>query len=141
VDGRSIRFVRLCDNRHRRRHHSRRAAVRESGATMVRGSNPVDWILPVVLVAGWIGLWATRRRVPRWFFVAGVVLAALCVPAGMIAGKAAAGGPDCSAGNLCFSMGEVDLWVNGLFGFFATGLLALVTMIVQAVATVARRDR
>ncbi len=58
-----------------------------------------------------------------------------------IAGKAQAAGPDCSAGNLCFSMGEVDLWVNGLLGFFATGLLALATMIVQAVATLTRDRR
>jgi len=108
---------------------------------MLRDSHPVDWILPTVLVVDWIGLGAAQRRVPRWFFVAGVVLAVVCVPAGMIAGKAQAAGPDCSPGNLCFSMGEVDLWVNGLLGFFATGLLALVTMIVPAVATVTRDRR
>ena len=108
---------------------------------MLRDSHPVDWILPAVLVVGWIALWAARRRVPRWFFLAGLVLAVLCVPAGMIAGKAQANGPDCAAGNLCFSMREVDLWVNGLLGLVATGLLALLTMIVHAVAAIARRER
>jgi hypothetical protein len=92
----------------------------------------VDWILPVLLVVAWAVLWTARRHVSRWFFAAGLVAALLCVPAGMIAGKAEMSGSDCTADNLCFSMHQVDFWVNGLLGFFATGLLALVTMISAA---------
>lgn len=102
------------------------------------GTHLVDWTLPALLLLAWITLWAARRRVPTWFFAAGVLLAILCIPAGMFAGKAQLAGSDCTPDNLCFSSDEVDWWANGLFGFLGTGVLAFVTLVVTAVATLLR---
>jgi hypothetical protein len=105
-------------------------------------TSPGDWILPAVLVLAWLALQATRRRVPAWFFAAGLLLAILCIPAGMLAGRAELGGiDDCTPGNLCFSATEVDWWFNGVLGFLTTGALALATLVVAAVVAAVRAGR
>ena len=101
-----------------------------------------DWILPALLVLAWLILWATRRRVPLWFFAAGVILAILCFPAGMLAGRAELDSvDDCTPGNLCFSANEVDWWFNGVLGFLTTGALAIASLVVAAVIAAVRNGR
>jgi hypothetical protein len=109
----------------------------------VAETQPVDWILPAVLLLTWCALWATRRRVSPGFFAAGVLLAVLCIPGGMLAGRAELAGAGCTPGNLCFSAYEVGWWANGILGFLTTGVLALATLAVSAVVAVMRsaRDR
>lgn len=98
-----------------------------------------DWILPALLLAGWATLWATRRRVPPWFFAVAAALAVLCLPAGMLAGRSELGGTNCTPDNLCFSADEVDWWINGLLGLLAAGVLGVITLLVTATARLNRR--
>jgi hypothetical protein len=104
-------------------------------------TDPVNWILPALLVLTWLALWVTRRRVGVWFFLSGLLLAVLCVPAGMIAAKVELNGTDCTPGNLCFSAAEVGWWCNGLFAFLTTGVLAVLTPTVSMVLTATRGER
>lgn len=99
---------------------------------------PVNWVLPTILLLAWLTLWATRRRVTLWFFGAGLLLAILCVPAGMLAARAELNGTYCSPDNLCFSMNEILWWCNGIFGFLTTAVLGLATPVLTAVVTVVR---
>ncbi|GAA4632914.1 hypothetical protein GCM10023196_068350 [Actinoallomurus vinaceus] len=99
---------------------------------------PLIWVLPTMLLLAWLTLWATRRRVPLWFFVAGLLLAILCFPAGMLAARAELNGTYCSPDNLCFSINEVRWWWNGIFGVLTTAVLGLATLVVTAVVRVVR---
>ncbi len=102
-------------------------------------TRPVDWILPLLLLLGWIALWVVRRRVPPWFFAVAAMLAVLCVLAGMLAGRVEIRGTDCTPDNLCFSENEVDWWANGLLGLLTTGALGLATLVVTAAVRAGRR--
>ncbi|GAB3973913.1 hypothetical protein GCM10029978_054260 [Actinoallomurus acanthiterrae] len=99
---------------------------------------PVIWVLPTMLLLVWLTLWAIRRRVPLWFFGAGLLLAILCFPAGMLAARVELNGTYCSPDNLCFSMNEALWWGNGIFGFLTTAVLGLATPVVTAVVTLVR---
>jgi hypothetical protein len=93
---------------------------------LLADSKPIDWILPALLFLAWIAFWVVRRRVPVWFFVVAVLLAILCLPAGMVAGDIELRGTYCTPDNLCFSMNGVHWWINGLLAFLtATGLAFL----------------
>jgi hypothetical protein len=102
-------------------------------------SNPVAWIVPGLLVGAWIALWLLRRPVRPWFFLAAAVLAVLCFPAGMLAGRAELEGLSCTPDNLCFSADEVDWWLNGLLGLLTTCALAVLTPVVDFVLALVRR--
>jgi hypothetical protein len=65
--------------------------------------------------------------IPLWFFAVAAVLAILCFPAGMLAGRQDLAGAECTPDNLCFSADEVGWWWNGLLGVLAIGALALLT--------------
>jgi hypothetical protein len=97
-------------------------------------STPIDWVLPALLAVAWLLSWLTRRRVRLWFLPIAVAVSILCVPAGMIAGSAQMSGSTCGPHDLsCFSMQEVDWWFNGLLGFVACGVLAILTLAVELV--------
>jgi hypothetical protein len=100
----------------------------------------VDWILPALLAAAWLLSWLTRRRIRLWFLAVAVALSILCVPAGMVAGTAQMSGATCGPGDSsCFSIDEVDWWLNGLFGFLTCALLGFLTVAVESVMAVVRR--
>ncbi|RKN54540.1 hypothetical protein D7193_21505 [Micromonospora costi] len=95
------------------------------------GTRAVHWILAALLLVAWLALWAVRRRIPLWFFPAALCLAVLCFPAGVLAGRAETAAAGCTADNLCFSMREVDWWLNGALAMLACGALAAVTVAVE----------
>src|SRR4051794_10603061 len=100
---------------------------------IVAETRPFDWLLPALLVLTWLALWAARKGTPTWFVIAGVALPVLCFPTGMVAARLELAGTECTPANLCFSADEVDWWWNAILGFVTTGLLALTTMVIQAV--------
>lgn len=103
---------------------------------------PVNWVLPAILLLTWLALWVTRRRVPLWFFGAGLVLAILCVPAGIVAAHVELRGRYCSPENLCFSGYQIIWWCNGFFGFLTVVVLGIATPFVTAVMeTIRARNR
>lgn len=105
-------------------------------------SAPVDWLVSGLLGLVWIALWAVRKRAPPWFFVVGAVLAVLCFPAGMAAGRLELGGVhNCTPGTLCFSMNEVHWWWNGLLGLLTNAALGLVTVAITGAFAARRRTR
>lgn len=105
------------------------------------GSEPVDWLLPGLLGLAWLTLWVARKRIPPWFFAVGAILAVLCFPAGLVAGRLELGDTNCTPDNLCFSADGVDWWWNGILGLLTNAVLALVTAGITSALAVARRTR
>lgn len=90
-------------------------------------AKPIDWILSALLVLTWVTLWVVRRRVPVRFFVGAVLLAILCLPAGVMAGDMELRDTYCAPDNMCFSMNGVHWWINGLLAFLTAAALAFLT--------------
>jgi hypothetical protein len=101
----------------------------------------VDWILPALLAAVWLPLWMARHRVRVWFLAVGVAVSILCVPAGIIAGGIQMHGATCGPQDLsCFSMQPVYWWLNGFYGLVSCLVLTVLTVLIEAVLALIRRD-
>ncbi|MFB6846422.1 hypothetical protein ACFCXS_16390 [Streptomyces sp. NPDC056373] len=99
------------------------------------------FVLPAVIVAGWILSWWGARRV-RWVLLsAGAVVSVLCV----VIGWHAMGPPadartvDCSSSWACADPGSLYVVAAGLLGFACCLVLLLLTLVGEAM--VIRRGR
>jgi hypothetical protein len=114
----------------------------EAYAVMSAWGTPVDWLLPGLLSLAWLTFLVTRKLIPSWSFVVGAVLALLCFPAGVIAGRLELASVDnCTADNLCFSLNQLHWWWNGFLGLLTIAALGMITLVTEAVLAVWRRVR
>jgi hypothetical protein len=93
------------------------------------------FILPAVIVAGWILAWWGARRV-RWVLLpAAAVVSVLCVVIGWHAMGPLAGSRsvDCSSSWACTDPGSLYLVAAGLLGFGCCLVLLLLTLVGEAI--------
>lgn len=100
-----------------------------------------DFVLILLITAGWLLLWRTSRRARLWFLVVAPALAVLCLPLGSAIGwlgtalVCPVNHPECSG-----SAG-VAVWVNGVLAFPVAVLLGLLTLLVEAGRSMWHRRR
>ena len=91
----------------------------------------LGWELPALLVAGWLALWVSRRRIPAWYFVVAI---GACF-ASFLLGLAGAVLLNARGTGDKFEGASKDLsWVpffNSLIGVCIVAILLLLTGIIE----------
>lgn len=103
-------------------------------------TSAVDWLLPALMVATWLVLWAVRRGVGGRFFAIAIGLVVLCLPLGLAVSTLGANCPRPVPPG-CMSTYTWVLFMNGFLGLYCWVVLLIVTLLVQLAQFLARHAR
>lgn len=103
-------------------------------------TSAVDWLLPALMVATWLVLWAVRRGVGGRFFAIAIGLVVLCLPLGLAVSTLGANCPRPVPPG-CMSTYTWALFTNGFLGLYCWVVLLILTLLVQLAQFLARHAR
>ena len=87
-------------------------------------TSAVDWLLPALMVATWLVLWAVRRGVGGRFFAIAIGLVVLCLPLGLAVSTLGANCPRPVPPG-CMSTYTWVLFMNGFLGMYCWVVLLI----------------